>query len=131
MANECIPYFAGAKQLTAVAGTGGINGKRFVAGSGALAAGLGTDGGVPTVVLPAAGAGVAGVAAQDTAAGLPGGVWFIGVVPVTSSAAITVGPVMTDANGYCLPWTTGNQVAGYAIATAASGADAMIQLQAG
>lgn len=130
MANECIPYYAGARMETFLAGTGGLGGKRFVTTSGALAVGLGTDGGVPTGIIPAtAGVSVAGVAAQDTTATLSGGVWVHGTVPVTTSAAITGGTkVMTDASGYAVPWTTGNQVAGTCIGDTASGADAPIEL---
>jgi hypothetical protein len=131
MANECIPYFAGAEQITAVAGAAGINGKRFVINSGPLAAGLGTDGGVPTgVVANAAGAAILGVGAQDTASGLAGGVWIHGVVPVTTSAAIVAGPVMTDANGFAIQWTSPNVRAGYCTGDTASGADAPIRLDA-
>jgi hypothetical protein len=130
MANECIPYFAGAIEETVVAGTGGIGGKRFVTNAGPLAVGLGIDGGVPGGIIPAtAGVSVMGVGAQDGAAGLADGVWVHGTVPVTTSAAVTGGTkVMTDAAGFAVPWTTGNQVAGTCIGDTASGADAPIQL---
>ena len=134
MANECIPYFAGAEQDTVVAGTAGVNGKRFVVNVGPLAIGLGIDGGVPTGnVAAAAGVAVMGVGSQDSAAGLAVGVWTHGVVPVTCSAAITGGTnVMTDATGQATPWVTGatpeNQIAGVAIGDTALGADAPIRL---
>lgn len=128
MANECVPYFAGAKQITFLAGTGGIGGKRFVAGTGALAVGLGTDGGVPTGVIAGAGVDVAGVGAQDAAVGVSGGVFVHGIVPVIAGAALTAGPVMSNASGQAIPWTTGSQIAGNCLASAASGADAMIEL---
>jgi hypothetical protein len=129
MANECIPYVAGAAQATVVAGTGGVGGKRFLTTTGALAVGLGTDGGVPTGIIPGtAGVEIYGVGAQDSAAGLAIGAWTHGEVPVTTSASVTTGPVMTDVNGYAVQWTTGNQVAGYCVGSAASGADARIRL---
>jgi hypothetical protein len=130
MANECIPYYAGAKQQTFLAGTGGLGGKRFVTTSGPLSIGLGIDGGQPTGVIPGtAGESVVGVGAQDNAAGVAGGVWVHGTVPVTTSAAVTGGTkVMTDASGYAVPWTTGNQVAGTCIGDTASGSDAPIEL---
>lgn len=131
MSNECIPYEAGFQQGTVVAGTGGIGGKRFVTTTGALAVGLGSDGGVPTGVIPGtAGVAVLGVGSQDSAAGLAVGVFTHGKVPVTTSATLTAGTqVMTDASGYAIPWTTGNQVAGFCVGSAASGADAEIRLQ--
>jgi hypothetical protein len=130
MSNECIPYYADAHMITVVAGTGGIGGKRFVTTSGPLAVGLGTDGGVPGGVIPAtAGVSVLGVGAQDGSAGLANGVFTAGTVPVTTSAAVTGGTkVMTDANGYAVPWTTGNQVAGTCIGDTTSGADAPIKI---
>jgi predicted RecA/RadA family phage recombinase len=131
VSNECIPYYAGAKQITVVAGTGGIDGKRFVATSGGLAAGLGTDGGVPTgATVATSGVPVLGVGAQDTAAGLAGGVWVEGEVPVIAGAALTGGTaVMPDASGHAIAWTTGNTIAGYCMADTASGADAPIKIR--
>lgn len=130
MANECIPYYADAHQITFVAGTGGVGGKRFVTNSGPLAQGLGTAGGVATGVIAGAGASVAGVGAQDAAAGLAVGVFTAGTVPVTVGATAVVGgtKVMSDANGNAVPWTTGNQVAGTCLGDTASGADAPIKI---
>jgi predicted RecA/RadA family phage recombinase len=131
MANECIPYYAGAEMITVVAGTGGVNGKRFVTASGPLAVGSGIDGGVPTGIIPGAGAEVAGVASQDSAAGLAVGVFNKGVVPVTTSAALTAGTrVMTDASGFAAVWSGTNAVAGMCMADTASGSDAPIRLPA-
>lgn len=131
MANECVPYYAGAEQVTVVAGTSGISGKCFVVTTGALAAGLGTDGGVPTGnVAATSGVPVMGVGAYDSASGLSGGVWIDGTVPVIAGGALTGGEaVMTDASGHAVPWTTGNTIAGYAMASAASAADAMIKIR--
>jgi hypothetical protein len=130
MANECIPYYAGAKQITVVAGTGGVGGKKFVTTSGPLAVGLGTDGGVPGGVIPGTiGLSTLGVGAQDSAAGLAVGVFHHGVVPVTTSATVAGGQkVMTDASGFAIAWTTGNHEAGTCLGDTASGADAPIQL---
>lgn len=130
MANDVVPYFADAIQITAVAGTGGVTGMHFVTNSGPLAVGLGTDGGVPGVVIPAAaGAATMGVAAQDSAAGLAVGIFTRGTVPVVAGATLTGGTnVMTNTAGAAVPWTTGNQVAGYCVADAASGALAMITI---
>jgi hypothetical protein len=129
MANECIPLWP-SDQITVLAGTGGVGGKRFVTNSGAPAVGLGTDGGVPTGVIPGtAGVSTIGVGAQDSAAGLAVGVFVRGEVPVTTSATLTGGTkVMTDANGYAVPWTTGNQVAGTCMGDTASGSDAPIRI---
>lgn len=129
MSNECIPFYGDARGVTVVAGAGGVSGKRFVTTTGSLAAGLGTNGGVPTGVLPAAGAAVMGVGFQDAAAGISVGVYTHGIVPVTCSAALTAGTqVATDATGQAVPWTTGDVVAGTCLATAASGSDAQIEL---
>jgi hypothetical protein len=129
MSNEAIPYYVG-KQITVVAGTGGIGGMLFVTTSGPLAVGLGTDGGVPTGVIPAtAGVSVLGVGAQDGAAGLADGVWVEGVVPVIAATALTGGTkVMTSATGQAVEWTTGNQIAGTCVGDTASGSPAPIRL---
>jgi hypothetical protein len=131
MANECIPYFHDYLMDTMVCGTGGLGGKRFVTNAGALAIGLGTDGGVPGAIIPGtAGVSTVGVAAQDTAAGLACGVYIRGTVPVIVGATAVVGgtKVMTDGTGNAIPWTTGNQVAGTAVADTATGLDAMIKI---
>lgn len=129
MANECIPEWP-STMITAVAGTGGVTGKKFVANSGALAVGLGTDGGVATVIIPAAsGNPVSGVAAQDTAATFAVGIFVRGTVPVTAGATLTAGTqVMSDATGAAIPWTTGHAVAGVCMGDTASAADAQILL---
>lgn len=132
MANEAIPYYAGAKQMTVLAGTGGIGGGLFVAPTGPLAVGLGIDGGVPTGIIPGtSGIATLGVGAQDTAAGLSGGVFNHGIVPVTAGATMTAASterVMTNASGQAIAWTTGNHVAGVLLADVTSGGAAMIQL---
>lgn len=130
MANEVVPYFADALQITAVAGTGGVTGQCFVQNSGPLAVGLGIDGGVPGIILPAAnGNATMGVAAQSSAAGLAVGVFTRGTVPVLAGATLTGGTnVMTNTAGAAIPWTTGNQVAGYCLGDTASGSLAPIQI---
>ncbi len=133
MSNECIPYFAGADQITGVTGAV-VNGKQFVNASGTLAEGLGISGGVPTVETnTVAGAAVLGVGAYDSATGLPVGVWVEGTVPVVTSAAVVPGPVMSDANGFAVQWVSGatpaNIVAGYCIGAAAAGADAPVKIR--
>jgi hypothetical protein len=132
MANECIPYYADAHQVTFVAGTGGIGGKRFVTNLGPMAQGLGTAGGVATgVIQTTAGGSIVGVGSQDMAAGLAVGVFTAGTVPVTVGATAVVGgtPVMSDTNGNAVPWTTGNQVAGTCLGDTAVGADAPIKIR--
>jgi predicted RecA/RadA family phage recombinase len=131
MANECIPFWDPADHITVVAGAGGVTGKRFVTATGPLAVGLGTAGGVPSAVLPAANAAILGVAAQDAAAGNAVMVYCEGIVPVVAGAALTGGtPVMTDATGAAIPWVAvvGNTKAGYCLADTANGADAPIKL---
>jgi hypothetical protein len=129
MSNECIPLYP-SDQISALAGTGGVGGKRFVTDVGPLGIGLGTDGGVPVGIIPAtAGISTLGVGAQDSVAGLAVGVFVRGEVPVTTSAALTAGTkVMTDAAGYAIAWTTGNQVSGTCMADTASGSDAPIRI---
>lgn len=136
MSNECIPYFADATQVTAVAGTAGIGGKLFVVNSGPLAAGLGISGGVPAAETAAAeGVPVMGVGAQDNASGLAGGVFVAGTVPVIAGAAISAGDaVMTNAVGQAIPYALGtapafNVIAGVCIGDTASGADAPIKIR--
>lgn len=129
MANECVPLVHDAVQFTVVAGTGGVGGKRFVTNSGALAVGLGADGGVPGGVIAGAGVAVMGVGAQDAAAGLAVGVFTRGTVPVIAGGTLTAGTnVMSNSTGQAVPWTSTNQVAGYCMGDTASGADAPIVL---
>lgn len=136
MANECIPYYAGAEQITVVAGAAGVNGKRFVTTTGPLALGMGIDGGTPTGnVAATAGETVLGVGAQDGAIGLAIGVFIDGIVPVTTSAALTAGTVvMTDASGFATPWLLAtapavNEIAGVCLGDTASGSDAPIKIR--
>lgn len=132
MANECVPFWDPGDKITAVAGSGGVTGKKFVKPTGALAVGLGASGGVPSVVLPAA-AGVAiGVASQDAAAGAYVMVFTEGIVPVTAGGTLTGGTwVQADATGAAVVWdgTLASFKLGVCMADTTTGLDAMIKLR--
>lgn len=131
MANECVPYWDPADHITCVAGSGGVTGKKFVKPTGPLAVGLGTAGGVPAVVLPAAGGPAIGVAAQDAAAGATVMIYTEGIVPVTAGGTLTGGTfVQADATGAAVVWdgTLASAKLGVCVADAASAADAPILL---
>lgn len=153
MANECIPTKSPALTVTGQA-TAAVTGKRFVVVSGPRIGG-GIAGGSSVVttpqiagydtttlsgdisdvyqVAPAAtsGSAVLGVAGQDIPVGQVNLIYKVGqghILPVTAGAAITAGQeVQTDAQGRAIPLAGGKAV-GYAVDSAASGADAEIVL---
>lgn len=133
MANECTPFWSPGDRFTAVVGSGGVTGKKFVKPTGALAVGLGGSGGVPSVVLPAAGGMAVGVAAQDAVAGQAVMVFTEGIVPVTAGGTLTGGTyVQTDATGAAVVWdgTLASAKLGKCMADATTATDAMIKLGA-
>lgn len=152
-ANECIPTKSPAETVT-VQATGAAGGKRFCKIS-APRVGGGLTGGTSQVTTSGPGFGantlstdvvdvyqviqcsVAGEAALgvcgwDLATGNVGKVYKSGqglILPIVAGATITAGQeVMTDATGRAIPWTTTNKALGYAVDSAASGADAEIAL---
>lgn len=131
MANELVPYFAPGDTLPAIAGSGGVTGKRFVAPTGALSVGLGTDGGFPTVLPCGANAKPLGVAGFDAGTGAPVTVYTDGVVPVKAGANLTAGQeVMSDGTGQAIVWdgVVGHRPHGVCVGDTSSGSDAPIAL---
>lgn len=152
-ANECIPTKSPASTVS-VQATAAVTGKRFVKISGPRVGG-GLTGGTSQVttagpgygantlsgdvtdvyqVTPCSVSGEAslGVAGSDLAVGGPvGKVYKHGVghiLPVRAGAAITAGQeVQTDATGQAIP-LAGGKALGYAVDSAASGADCEISL---
>lgn len=152
-ANECIPTKSPATTVTAQA-TAAVTGKRFVKISGPRVGG-GLTGGTSAVsvagpgygpstlstdvtdvyqVIPCSVSGEAslGVAGWDMTVGGPvGKVYKHGVgniLPIRAGANITAGQeVQTDAIGQAIPLAAGKAL-GYAVDSAAAGADAEISL---
>jgi hypothetical protein len=141
VANEAIPYKRPGEDVTGYC-TAAVIGKRCVQISGPKTnekgeglASVTTGGGAYRVSLPS-GAGanggaakiVFGVAKYDAAINKWVGILREGIVPITTSAAISAGqPVQVAADGTVIVWTTGVQI-GIACDDAASGADAEIAL---
>ena len=133
MANECVPYWDPSGEVTVVPTVGGCVGRRFVATVGPLNALFGTDGGMITGVIPAAGQPILGVASQDSPAGVSVTVYTHGLVPVTAGGNLTASTfVQTDATGAAIPWdgTVGSAKAGLCVADTLSGFSAPILLLA-
>ncbi len=131
MANEAVPFFFPGDALPAVAGSGGVTGKTFVAPTGPLSAGLGTAGGYPTVVTCGASAKPVGVAGFDAIATAQVSVYTEGVIPVTAGANLSAGQeVMSDASGHAIVWDTtlAHAKAGLCLGDTTSGNDAPIVL---
>ena len=141
MANDLIPYKRPGDTVTGYA-TSAVTGKRCVQISGAKTnepgeglATVTTGGGAYRIALPS-GAGANGGAAKwifgvsryDVAINKWGGVIRDGIVPITSSAAITAGQALQcAADGTVIPQTTGVLI-GYACNDCASGADCEVAL---
>lgn len=128
VANECIPVFEPANNLT-VQASAGITGKKFVAISGNR-----QSDGTLTVAPPAAGGRVAGVSMYDVAVGKRGGIWRKRgmIVPVitggASGALAAFAEVQVDNTGAVIPLAAGVAV-GYVVdGTAGNGADALVSL---
>lgn len=151
-ANECIPTKSPAETVT-VQATGAAAGKRFCKIS-APRVGGGLTGGTSQVTTSGPGYGantlstdtkdvyqvvqcsvsgeaVLGVCGWDLATGDIGKVYKVGqgvILPIAAGANITAGQeVQTDAAGKAIPLAAGKAV-GYAVDSAASGADAEIAL---
>lgn len=121
-ANEVTPYFNPGQNITGKVTTAAVVGKRFVKWVS------GGRNGQPNISPATAGADCAGVAGHDQVVGEFVHVLSQGVVPVVAGAAITAGQqVEVGAAGVVIPLATGKPV-GRAIADAANGADAAIQL---
>ncbi len=123
MANECVPYFRPAANITGHA-TANVTGKRFVAVSNNLQ----TDGSI-SVAHAAAGAKAFGVVAYDAASGEKVGVLRAGhIAPVTAGGTIAAGAeVEVGSNGQAITLASGKAV-GYAVTGATNGNDARIAL---
>ena len=143
MANDLIPYKRPGEDTTGYA-VAAIIGKRCVQIAAAKvnkAEGLSTtgEGGTYRVALPS-GAGANGGAAKmvfgvskydQSVIGKLVGIVRGGIVPITSSAAITAGQgVQVAADGTVVPFTTGVQI-GTACDDCASGADCEVALNIG
>jgi predicted RecA/RadA family phage recombinase len=141
VANEAIPYKRPGEDVTGYA-TAAITGKRCVQISGAKTnekgeglATVTTGGGAYRIALPSgaganggAGKWIFGVAKYDIAANKWGGVIREGIVPITTSGALTAGQgVQVAADGTVVVLSTGVLI-GYACDDCASGADAEIAL---
>lgn len=156
-ANECIATKTPAETVT-IQATGAITGKRFCKISGPRVGGGLTGGtSQVTTAFPGSGANVLSTDVYDVyqatqcsvqgEAALGVNAWDLPassgdlsvgraykfgighILPITCGANITAGQeVMTDANGKAIPWTTTNKALGYAVDSAASGADCEIAL---
>lgn len=151
--NECIPLKVPGSAVT-VQATGACTGKRFVKISGPRVGG-GLSGGTSRVTTTGPGYGAntlstdvvdvyqviqcsvsgeiaLGVAAWDLATGNVGKAYPVGtgfIVPVTAGATLTAGQeVQSDASGQAIPLASGRSL-GYALDSAASGADCEIALR--
>ena len=145
MANEAIPYKRPGEDVTGYC-TSAVTGKRCVQISAAKPAGEKAEGvslsatttgggGTYRIALPS-GAGANGGAAKmifgvskyDAAINKLCGVIREGIVPITTSAAVTAGQsLQVAADGTVVPFSTG-VVIGYACDDAASGADCEVAL---
>jgi hypothetical protein len=139
MANDLIPYKRPGEDVTGLC-IAAVTGKRCVQIAAAKvnkAEGLSTtgEGGAYRVALPSgaganggAGKMVFGVAKYDAAINKFTGIVREGIVPITSSAAITAGAeVQVAADGTVVPFTTGIMI-GIACDDCASGADCEVAL---
>lgn len=118
-------YLDPANAFPAVAGTGGVTGMKLVM------AGAGSVGNRPVLIAnTAAGAAVVGVADKDAVAGASVGLLSRGCVEVrVGAAALTEGlPVMADATGAVVLWTTGNHKVGTTFGAAAANATIPVKL---
>lgn len=135
-ANECIPYFKPGQNPTGKVVTAAVIGKRFVK---FVTGGTAVQ---PNITPATAGGAAAGVAAHDQAVGGYVQINSNGIVPITAGGAIVAGDLISvGANGTAVKatpdvftvgtpdtFTPGTVVVGQAIADAANGADAPIQL---
>lgn len=120
--NECIPHFKAGQDVTGKVTGAAVVGKRLVRW---VSGGVGNQ---PNISTATAAADVAGVAAHDAAVGGYVHVKSTGVVPIFAGAAILAGQrVEAGAGGSVVPLAAGIPV-GRAVADAANGADAAIQL---
>ncbi|HEU5046147.1 MAG TPA: capsid cement protein [Nocardioidaceae bacterium] len=126
MANDAIPFFDDGDELTCTA-PAGVSGKTFVKISGDK-----QDDGTYTIATAAAGDRALGVAAWDAAAGKRVTVQTIDsglVMPVVASGALAADdPVAVAAGGLAIKAAAGALAVGYALTSAADGADAEIKL---
>lgn len=137
--NECIPFYEPGGALTCEC-EAAVIGKRFVdisddiQGTGSPGLTTDVDGG-NLVVSPASAGGTAfGVAKYNAAINEKVGVWTQPgiIVPVTADGAITAGAeVEVGTAGKAKTKGAANRGVGRAVADAADGADAMIQLYGG
>lgn len=122
-ANVAIPYFKPGHDIT-VHATVALTGKTFVQ---AVAGGRGT---LPDAAPATAGARVLGVVGHDIAAEGHVHVNVGGIVPVTAGGDITAhDPIAVGEGGTAVPAEAEAEVVGYAVANAASGADAPVLLK--
>lgn len=121
MDNVCQPLFAEGRNITGRVVTAPVVGKRCVA-----IASNGTD--LPNVATASAGGRIFGVAAYDAAVAEAVPVLRKGIVPITASAPITANAEVEVAAGGQVATKTAGVAIGFAVFSAASGADAYICL---
>lgn len=122
-ANTALGFFKPGVDVT-VHATEALTGKTFAR---TVAGGRGT---LPNGATAQAGGSALGVVGHDIAEGGHVHVNVGGVVPVTAGADITAGQdIAVGANGQAVPAADGAKVVGYAVANAATGADAPVLLK--
>lgn len=122
-ANAAIPYFKPGTDVT-VHATEALTGKTFVR---VVSTGRGT---LPDATPATAGGRALGVVGHDIAADGHVHVNVGGIIPVTAGADITANdPIAVGEGGTAVPAEAEALVVGYAVASAATGADAAVLLK--